>query len=72
MGTNRAAIVSLVEATKDKELQRIAKKIINKESITFMEYNIQKRHGMKLRKIGMVSHFIKHQWLELEIKKICE
>ena len=37
MGTNRAAIVSLVEATKDKELQRIANKIINKERILFDE-----------------------------------
>ena len=35
MGTNKAAIVSLVEATKDKELQQIANKIINKERISF-------------------------------------
>ena len=37
MGTNRAAIVSLVEATKDKELQRIANKIMNQERILFDE-----------------------------------
>ena len=51
MGTNRAAIVSLVEATKDKELRRIANKLINKERILFDE-------GVKLFEKGSLSWLV--------------
>ncbi|MEN9976260.1 MAG: aminofutalosine synthase MqnE [Bacteroidota bacterium] len=60
MGTNRAAIVSLVEATKDKELQRIANKIINKERILFDEGVTLFEKG-SLSWLGTLSNFVREQ-----------
>ena len=60
MGTNRAAIVSLVEATKDKELQRIAKKIINKERILFDEGVTLFEKG-SLSWLGTLANFVREQ-----------
>ena len=60
MGTNRAAIVSLVEATKDKELQRIANKIINKERILFDEGVTLFEKG-SLSWLGTLANFVREQ-----------
>lgn len=60
MGTNRAAIVSLVEATKDKELQRIANKIINKERIVFDEGVVLFEKG-SLSWLGTLANFVREQ-----------
>ena len=60
MGTNTAAIVSLVEATKDKELQRIANKIINKERILFDEGVTLFEKG-SLSWLGTLANFVREQ-----------
>ena len=60
MGTNRAAIVSLVEATKDKELQQIANKIINKERILFDEGVTLFEKG-SLSWLGTLANFVREQ-----------
>jgi len=60
MGTNRAAIVSLVEATKDKELQRIANKIMNKERILFDEGVMLFEKG-SLSWLGALANFVREQ-----------
>jgi aminodeoxyfutalosine synthase len=60
MGTNRAAIVSLVEATKDKELQRIANKIMNKERILFDEGVTLFEKG-SLSWLGALANFVREQ-----------
>jgi aminodeoxyfutalosine synthase len=60
MGTNRAAIVSLVEATKDKELQRIANKIINQERILFDEGLTLFEKG-SLSWLGTLANFVREQ-----------
>jgi len=60
MGTNIAAIVSLVEATKDKELQRIANKIINKERILFDEGVTLFEKG-SLSWLGTLANFVREQ-----------
>ena len=60
MGTNRAAIVSLVEATKDIELQRIANKIINKERILFDEGVTLFEKG-SLSWLGTLANFVREQ-----------
>ena len=60
MGTNRAAIVSLVEATKDKELQRIANKIMNKERILFDEGVTLFEKG-SLSWLGTLANFVREQ-----------
>ncbi len=60
MGTNRAAIVSLVEATKDKELQRIANKIINQERILFDEGVTLFEKG-SLSWLGTLANFVREQ-----------
>jgi aminodeoxyfutalosine synthase len=60
MGTNRAAIVSLVEATKDKELQRIANKIMNKERVLFDEGVTLFEKG-SLSWLGTLANFVREQ-----------
>jgi aminodeoxyfutalosine synthase len=60
MGTNRAAIASLVEATKDKELQRIANKIMNKERILFDEGVMLFEKG-SLSWLGTLANFVREQ-----------
>jgi len=60
MGTNRAAIVSLVEATKDKELQSIANKIINKERILFDEGVTLFEKG-SLSWLGTLANFVREE-----------
>lgn len=60
MGTNRAAIVSLVEATKDKELQHIANKIINQERILFDEGVTLFEKG-SLSWLGTLANFVREQ-----------
>jgi aminodeoxyfutalosine synthase len=60
MGTNRAAIVSLVEATKDKELQCIANKLINKERILFDEGVTLFEKG-SLSWLGTLANFVREQ-----------
>ena len=60
MGTNRADIVSLVEATKDKELQRIANKIMNKERILFDEGVMLFEKG-SLSWLGTLANFVREQ-----------
>ena len=60
MGTNRAAIVSLVEATKDKELQHIANKIINQERILFDEGVTLLEKG-SLSWLGTLANFVREQ-----------
>ncbi len=60
MGTNKAAIVSLVEATKDKELQRIANKIINQERILFDEGVTLFEKG-SLSWLGTLANFVREQ-----------
>ena len=60
MGTNRAAIVSLVEATKDKELQRISNKIINKERILFDEGVTLFEKG-SLSWLGTLANFVREE-----------
>ena len=60
MGTNRAAIVSLVEATKDKELQRIANKIINRERILFDEGVTLFEKG-SLSWLGTLANFVREE-----------
>ena len=60
MGTNRAAIVSLVEATKDKELQRIANKIMNQERILFDEGVTLFEKG-SLSWLGTLANFVREQ-----------
>ena len=60
MGTNRAAIVSLIEATKDKELQRIANKIINQERILFDEGVTLFEKG-SLSWLGTFANFVREQ-----------
>ncbi len=60
MGTNRAAIVSLVEATKDKELQRIANKIINQERILFDE-GVKLFEKGSLSWLGTLANFVREQ-----------
>ena len=60
MGTNRAAIVSLVEATKDKELQRIANKILNKERVIFDEGVTLFEKG-SLSWLGALANFVREQ-----------
>ena len=60
MGTNRAAIVSLVEATKDIELQRIANKIMNKERILFDEGVTLFEKG-SLSWLGTLANFVREQ-----------
>ncbi len=60
MGTNRAAIVSLVEATKDKELQRIANKIISQERILFDEGVTLFEKG-SLSWLGTLANFVREQ-----------
>ena len=60
MGTNRAAIVSLVEATKDKELQHIANKIINQERIIFDEGVTLFEKG-SLSWLGTLANFVREQ-----------
>jgi len=60
MGTNKAAIVSLVEATKDKELQQIANKIINKERISFDDGVLLFEKG-SLSWLGILANFVREQ-----------
>jgi len=60
MGTNKAAIVSLVEATKDKELQQIANKIINKERISFDDGVLLFEKG-SLSWLGTLANFVREQ-----------
>lgn len=60
MGTNKAAIVSLVEATKDKELQQIANKIINKERISFDDGVLLFEKG-SLSWLGTLANYVREQ-----------
>ena len=60
MGTNKAAIVSLVEATKDKELQQIANKIINKERISFDDGVLLFENG-SLSWLGTLANYVREQ-----------
>lgn len=60
MGTNKAAIVSLVEATKDKELQQIANKIINKERISFDDGVALFEKG-SLSWLGTLANYVREQ-----------
>lgn len=60
MGTNKAAIVSLVEATKDKELQQIANKIINKERISFDDGVLLFEKG-SLSWLGTLANYVRVQ-----------
>ena len=60
MGTNKAAIVSLVEATKDKELQQIANKIINKERISFDDGVLLFEKGT-LSWLGTLANYVREQ-----------
>ena len=60
MGTKKAAIVSLVEATKDKELQQIANKIINKERISFDDGVLLFEKG-SLSWLGTLANFVREQ-----------
>jgi aminodeoxyfutalosine synthase len=60
MGTNKAAIVSLVEATKDKELQQIANKIINQERISFDDGVLLFEKG-SLSWLGTLANFVREQ-----------
>ena len=60
MGTNKAAIVSLVEATKDKELQQIANKIINKERISSDDGVLLFEKG-SLSWLGTLANFVREQ-----------
>ena len=60
MGTNKAAIVSLVEATKDKELQQIANKIINKNRISFDDGVLLFEKG-SLSWLGTLANFVREQ-----------
>lgn len=60
MGTNKAAIVSLVEATKDKELQQIANKIINKERISFDDGVLLFEKG-SLSWLGTLANHVREQ-----------
>jgi len=60
MGTNKAAIVSIVEATKDKELQQIAKKIINKERISF-EDGVALFEKGSLSWLGTLANYVREQ-----------
>ena len=60
MGTNKAAIVSLVEATKDKELQQIANKIINKERISFDDGVMLFEKG-SLSWLGTLANYVREQ-----------
>jgi len=60
MGTNKAAIVSLVEATKDKELQQIANKIINKERISFEDGVLLFEKG-SLSWLGTLANYVREQ-----------
>ena len=60
MGTNKAAIVSLLEATKDKELQQIANKIINKERISFDDGVLLFEKG-SLSWLGTLANYVREQ-----------
>lgn len=60
MGTNKDAIVSLVEATKDKELQQIANKIINKERISFDDGVLLFEKG-SLSWLGTLANYVREQ-----------
>jgi aminodeoxyfutalosine synthase len=60
MGTNKAAIVSLIEATKDKELQQIANKIINKERIFFDDGVMLFEKG-SLSWLGTLANYVREQ-----------
>ena len=60
MGTNKAAIVSLIEATKDKELQQIANKIINKERISFDDGVMLFEKG-SLSWLGTLANYVREQ-----------
>ncbi len=60
MGTNKAAIVSLVEATKDKELQKIANTIINKERISF-EDGVALFEKGSLSWLGTLANYVREQ-----------
>lgn len=60
MGTNKAAIVSLIEATKNKELQQIANKIINKERISFDEGVLLFEKG-SLSWLGTLANYVREQ-----------
>ena len=60
MGTNKAAIVSLIEATKDKELQQIANKIINKERISFDDGVVLFEKG-SLSWLGTLANYVREQ-----------
>ena len=60
MGTNKAAIVSLIEATKDKELQQIANKIINKERISFDDGVLLFEKG-SLSWLGTLANYVREQ-----------
>jgi aminodeoxyfutalosine synthase len=60
MGTNKAAIVSLVEATKDKELQQIANKIINKDRISFDDGVLLFEKG-SLSWLGTLANYVREQ-----------
>jgi aminodeoxyfutalosine synthase len=60
MGTNKAAIVSLVEATKDKELQQIANKIINKERISSDDGVLLFEKG-SLSWLGTLANYVREQ-----------
>jgi aminodeoxyfutalosine synthase len=60
MGTNKAAIVSLVEATKDKELQQIANKIINQERISFDDGVMLFEKG-SLSWLGTLANYVREQ-----------
>jgi aminodeoxyfutalosine synthase len=60
MGTNKVAIVSLVEATKDKELQQIANKIINKERISFDDGVLLFEKG-SLSWLGTLANYVREQ-----------
>ena len=60
MDTNKAAIVSLIEATKDKELQQIANKIINKERISFDDGVMLFEKG-SLSWLGTLANYVREQ-----------
>jgi aminodeoxyfutalosine synthase len=60
MGTNKAAIVSLVEATKDKELQQIANKIINNERISSDDGVLLFEKG-SLSWLGTLANYVREQ-----------
>ena len=60
MDTNKAAIVSLIEATKDKELQQIANKIINKERISFDDGVLLFEKG-SLSWLGTLANYVREQ-----------